>query len=429
MTASEDYSIRLARFEADASFVRLHSDEQAFVRRIGSDYLLTFQELRQVCEIALDLRMWGERGLGDWWQEAEAGNASVDRRHKPALMAALLGWMAELRATAKSYPQEGLAHPTVVPLRPTVEASDKAIAGMCPVASEDTVCCNLRTVDAVENCGMACSYCTIQSFYEGRAVFDADLEEKLNSLDLDPHRFYHFGTGQSSDSLMWGNRHGVLDVLCEFARRRPNILLELKTKSASVRYFLEAEIPPNVALSWSLNTPVIIRNEEHRSASLERRLGAARQVADRGIKVAFHFHPIVHYDTWQEDYTAVAHEVTTRFSPQEVLFVSLGSVTFIKPVVRAIRERGWATKMLQMELSPGPKGKLSYPDQLKQEMFSEVHGALSAWHGQVFTYLCMEKAELWHSTFGRCYGSNEEFEEDFGRAVRLKLATPGGARQ
>ena len=393
------------------------------MRRIGADYYLTFQELRQVCEIALDLRMWGERSLVEWWAEAEARQASVDRRHKPALMAALRAWMDELRAAPKSYPEDGLAPPVLTPLRPVLEASVKAIAGMCPVASPDTVCCNLRTIDAVENCGMACSYCTIQSFYGDRAVFDANLEEKLNSLELDPERFYHFGTGQSSDSLMWGNRHGVLDALCEFARRHPNILLELKTKSANIRYFLRGDTPPNMALSWSLNTPTIIRNEEHRSASLDQRLEAARRVADGGIGVAFHFHPIVYYDNWQEDYAAAAREMTERFEPPEVLFVSLGTVTFIKPVVRAIRERGWTTKMLQMELSPGPKGKLSSPDELKQEMFSEVYGALSPWHGQVFTYLCMEKAEFWHSTFGRCYGSNEEFEEDFGRAVRLKQTT------
>ena len=396
------------------------------MRRIGTDYGLTFQELRQVCEAALDLRMWGERSLADWWGEAEARGRRTGRQGKRSLMAALRGWMDELRAAAKSYPAEGLARPLAALPRPVAEVSDKAIAGMCPVASPDTVCCNLRTIDAVEGCGMACSYCTIQSFYGDHAVFDSDFEEKLSSLELAPERYYHFGTGQSSDSLMWGNRHGVLDALCGFARQRPNILLELKTKSANVGYFLRADTPPNMVLSWSLNTPTIIRNEEHHSAALVQRLEAARRVADKNIRVAFHFHPIVYYDTWQEDYVALAQEVTARFHPREVLFVSLGTVTFIKPIVRAIRDRGRPTKMLQMELSPGAKGKLSYPDELKRKMFGEVYAALAPWHGQVFTYLCMEKAEIWHSTLGRCYDTNEQFEEEFGRAVRMKLATPEG---
>jgi len=113
-----------------------------------------------------------------------------------------------------------------------------------------------------------------------RAVFDADLRQKLRDLELEADRFYHIGTGQSSDSLMWGNRHGILDALCEFAADRPNVLLELKTKSANVAYFLDRPVPANVVLSWSLNTPVVIRNEEHFTAGLEKRLAAARRVAD-----------------------------------------------------------------------------------------------------------------------------------------------------
>jgi spore photoproduct lyase len=82
--------------------------------------------------------------------------------------------------------------------------------------------------------------------------------------------------------------------------------------------------------------------------------------------------------------------------------------------------------MLQMELVRGPKGKLSYPDPLKQDMFRHIHETMAPWHGRVFTYLCMEKAEIWLSTFGSVYGSNEEFEQDFGRKVLGKLfpATP-----
>ncbi|NIV72697.1 MAG: hypothetical protein GWN44_08470, partial [Calditrichae bacterium] len=72
-------------------------------------------------------------------------------------------------------------------------------------------------------------------------------------------------------------------------------MLEFKTKSNNIRYFLENETPNNIVCSWSLNTSVIIENEEHFTASLEQRLQAARTIADYGIKVAFHFHPLVYY--------------------------------------------------------------------------------------------------------------------------------------
>ena len=174
-------------------------------------------------------------------------------------------------------------------------------------------------------------------------------------------------------------------------------------------------------MSWSLNTATIIENEEHFTASLDERLAAARSVADRGIKIAFHFHPMVYYREWREDYGDLALQVTARFAPEEVAFVSFGSVTFIKPIVKAIRERGRPTKMLQMELVPGPKGKLSYPDTIKREQFRHIYTSFASWHGQVYMYLCMEKAELWESTFGFVYESNDEFETDFGEKVLEKL--------
>jgi len=415
-----DYRAKFDRCSKDTCFPRLAEEEQLFIRGMAEAHRFTFQELRQVSEAALDLRMWKEASLGIWWERQES-DVEARGRTKERFFQRLDDRMAALRVSAKSYPEEGMRRPETASLKPVTMSSERDILGMCPVASEETVCCNLRTIDAVQNCGMGCSYCTIQTFYGDRVTFDADLPAKLAAMELEPDRFYHIGTGQSSDSLMWGNQHGLLDSLCDFARAHPNILLEFKTKSANVAYFLRGSPPANIVLSWSLNPPAIIRNEEHFTADLPRRLEAARRVADRGIGVAFHFHPMVYYDSWREDYGSLATAVTEGFLPKEVLFLSMGSVTFIKPVMKAIRGRGRNTKMLQMELVRGPKGKLSYPADLKREMFGHMYRAFEPWHGRVFMYLCMEEAAFWHSTFGCCYDSNEEFEAAFGDSVREKL--------
>ena len=408
--------------QSPAALAELPDLERQFIEEIAGRYRFTHQEWRQVNEAALDLMMWDEGALSPWWQRAEAGIAVTPnaRARKKQLLRRLQAHLTDLRTKTKTYSPDGLPKPQDHNLRPVARESDKSIIGMCPVASAETVCCNLRTIDAVENCGMGCSYCAVQTFYGDEVVFDARLADKLQALELAADRFYHIGTGQSSDALMWGNQHGVLDALCAFAAAHPNVLLEFKSKSKNVAYFLKHETPKNAVLSWSLNTPTIISNEEHFSADLPQRLAAARQVAERGIKVAFHFHPIVHYDRWREDYEALAQAVTEQFDPADVLFVSLGSVTFIKPVVRALRQRATATKMLQMEMVPGAKGKLSYPEALKAEMFAHMYRAFEPWQDEVFFYLCMEQASLWHATFGFAYETNEAFEADFGRRVRMK---------
>ncbi len=417
------YSAKLERIAGDTLLPVLAPETQAFVRRIAAEHRLTFQELRAVAEAARDLEMWREEPLESWWQRADAEVGGSGRPRKKALVRRLREHLDRLSAAEKDYPDDPLAGAERRPVRLVEQASSRQVFGLCAAYSEQTVCCGLHTLDAVQGCAFGCSYCTIQTFYGETAELEADLAVKLAAIELDPSRFYHIGTGQSSDSLVWGNRGGQLDALFDFAERHPNVLLELKTKSANIRHLLAREVPANVVCSWSLNTEVVIANEEHGTASLERRLGAARAVADRGVRVAFHFHPMVYHRGWREGYGAVAVALGERFSPPEVAFVSMGSVTLIRPVAREIRRRGGETKILQMEMATDPHGKLTYPEPVKVELLRHLYGALAPWHDEVFFYLCMETAEVWRAVLGRSYPTNEEFERDFGRCCP---PIPGG---
>lgn len=418
MAADFEYADKFETFRGRTMFEALPAAERSFLERAAHEHRLTFQEFRRLAEVARDLEMWGEGPLRGWWRTSEAG-VSKDMpgpQRKKRLLQLLEAHVAGLAREPKRYPLQNPGAPTARVRKPVVaRESDKTIWGMCPVASEDTVCCNLRTIDAVESCVFGCSYCTVQTFYTDNAVFDADFASKLSSIDLDRGRFYHFGTGQSSDSLAWGDKYGVLSALCRFAAGHPNVLMEFKSKSDNIRYFLENDIPDNVVCSWSLNTPAVIENEEHFTARLDERLDAARAVADRGVGVAFHFHPMVYYDGWDRDYPAVAERLQDIFVPEEVRFISFGSVTLIKPVIHRIRELGNPTKILQMEMVPDPKGKLTYSDTIKVDMFRTMYEAVRTWRDEVFLYLCMEKSSVWEQSFGYVYGSNEEFEAEFCR--------------
>ncbi|MBI4368414.1 MAG: DNA photolyase [Candidatus Omnitrophica bacterium] len=420
---------KFERFKSKTLYPLLSEGDQALIEALNVSYRFTFQELRQLAEIARDFEMWHEEEFRHSWNSLEANTPSdlQGLRRKEFLMRTLIQQVHLLKQKPAVYGERSPDFPKRSPLKVVSEVSDKKVFGDCPVASSRTVCCNLKTIDAVENCAFGCSYCTIQTFYGDRVVFDRDLKAKLARLELDPGRFYHIGTGQSSDSLAWGNRDGILDDLCDFARRHPNVLLEFKTKSDKISYFLTHEVPPNMVCSWSLNPEKVIQNEEHLTASLARRLEAARSVRDRGMKVAFHFHPIVYYEGWQADYTMLAAELQRQFRPAEVLFISFGSVTFIKPVIQEIRKRGEPTKILQMEMVPDPHGKLTYPDPVKLLLFRTMYRAFEPWHGAVFFYLCMERAYFWDEVFGWHYPTNEEFERDFGVKTMSKI-TSGAAR-
>ena len=422
-TNTTEYSERFALFAGETLYSRLDPSLQKNIQKIGFKHRLTFQELRQITEIAADFQMWEEPGLPEQWSELEKPLKGGGKSVKKILFRKLKDRWNSLKNRRTVY-QSGQAPPrssVSSGKKVTAQNSENTVFGWCPVASEKTVCCNLRTIDAVQGCSFGCSYCSIQTFYDSKHIpVDVNLHEKLQSVVLDPQKRYHIGSGQSSDSLLLGNKNGVLDAQFNFARKNPNIALELKTKSKNITCLLEMDVPKNVFVSWSLNPQIIIENEEHLTASENDRLEAARAVADKGIRVGFHFHPMVYYNSWRDDYEQLIGRVLSTFSPDEVALVSFGTLTFTKPVVNNLRLKGVQSKILQIPMEDAA-GKLSYPFHIKEEMFTTAWEAFRQWRDQVFFYFCMEDRKLWESVFGYCYEKNEEFEDALCNQVFQKL--------
>jgi spore photoproduct lyase len=418
MKQKTDYRLKFQTLKEIPLFRRLQKPEQAALKSIAFLYRLTFQEFKQLVEASRDLEQWQEQPLSVWWQTQNKQQLIT----KNQFLHKFRQNFQTLKSSEKIYPTDFISKTPASPLHKTdIIESKKTIGGLCPVASDKTVCCNLHTLDVVENCPYACSYCTIQTFYSNRYIFDKHIKEKLMSLKLNNKRFYHFGSGQSSDSLVWGNKYGILDALYQFAENNPNILLELKTKSNNIDYFLNNNHPKNVVLSWTLNTPTIIQHEEHQTATMEERLKAAVKVVSYGIKTAFHFHPMVYYHGWQQEYESVVAYIMHSFTPEDILFISFGSVTLIKPVLEKIRLRGVPTKITQMEMVKDPHGKYTYPDEIKITLFRHIYRLFDPWKKSVFFYLCMEKQQIWHKVFGYAYDSNELFEAEYGRRTMIKI--------
>ena len=386
-------------------FRKLDSKTQEFIRDKALKYGFSFQELKQLIDMSIDFDMWDEKRVYEIWEEKES---------RKKAFAHIRDIWEELKNRPKSYKEFSNSTSYDYSRKISFIENDKEELGLgtCPVASPKTRCCNLMTLDAVESCGFDCSYCSIQSFYnQNRIGFDKNFAQKLKNLKLDPNKNYHIGTGQSSDSLLWGNRGGIMEALFEFASKNPNVILELKSKSKNIKYLLENDVPKNILCTWSLNPATIVENEEHLSATLDERIQSARSLADKGVLVGFHFHPIVVYENYLEEYKEIVQRLLRTFSSDEVVLVSMGTLTFIKPVIKKLRERGFKSKILQMPLIDA-SGKYSYPLETKLEMFKGVYDEFKPWHKDVYFYLCMEDHSLWKDVFGYEYSSNEEMEKD-----------------
>jgi spore photoproduct lyase len=100
--------------------------------------------------------------------------------------------------------------------------------------------------------------------------------------------------------------------------------------------------------------------------------------------------------------------------------ISFGTLTYIKPAIRRMREAGFKSKALQIPLVDAA-GKLSYPMDIKEKIFRSVYNYFKDWHNDVFFYFCMEDKSLWNSVFGYYYETNDQFEKALFKYVKSKM--------
>ena len=417
---------KISQIEQDKVFLNLSNDIKQDIISLSSRYRFSFQDLRQLSIVSTDFYMWDHRSVMECVKEFETfSNNALSKRD---VMSHIKGEWNKLKSSKIKYKKiDKLNTQRPRPRKVVLNDQSNEVFGMCPVASEKTVCCNLMTIDAVQGCSLGCSYCSIQTFYsDGKISIDKNLAEKLANIPLDPSKNYHIGSGQSSDSLAIGNREGVLDAQLEFAKINSNIILEFKTKSKNISYLLKTDIPKNVFVSWSLNPQIFIDNEEHGTASLEQRLNSAKKLSDKSILVGFHFHPIVYYEGYENDYKNIVQKVMSMFHPSQIAMISMGTLTFIKPAINKLRSTGLKSKVLQIPMEDAV-GKSSYTKEVKKEIFSNVYDEFSSWHEEIFFYLCMEESSIWETVFGDYYKSNSEFETALFESVSSKMDSLRGA--
>ena len=273
----------------------------------------------------------------------------------------------------------------------------------CPGTDRNYLCCNYWVINAQTNCPLDCTYCILQTYLnQPLLTLYANLEEVSEEIETlaasRPRRLFRIGTGELTDSLALNPFTGITEDLTRRVRAK-NVLLEFKTKTDFVGH-LPSLSRRNGVLSWSVNPPEIIREEEFKSAPLEARLEAAQRAVAKGYRIGFHLDPILEIPEWEKSYQGLIRELTRSVPEKDVAWISLGSLRFPPALKGVIDERFPKSRIATGELVSGLDGKMRYFRPVRTSMYQKTYAWMREQWKEVFIYFCMENDVVWKEVMG-----------------------------
>lgn len=275
----------------------------------------------------------------------------------------------------------------------------------CP-ATTAYQCCDYQVLNIGANCPIDCVYCILQAYLNTPWITAyVNIEKMFAELDkalrTEPKRFFRIGTGEFTDSLALERITGISQLLIKFLAGYSNVILELKTKSAVIDMLQHTNHAGRTILSWSLNSPAIMKSEELRSATLKQRLRAARKAAEWGYKLSFHFDPIIYHQNWQEGYGETIHELFATVPKESIVWISLGCLRYLPALKPIAISRFPHSRIFFEEFIIGLDNKERYFRKHREEMYTHIVSLLQQQISpDTCLYLCMESDEIWQKVFG-----------------------------
>ncbi|HOJ50489.1 MAG TPA: radical SAM protein [Spirochaetota bacterium] len=280
----------------------------------------------------------------------------------------------------------------------------------CP-CSPSVISCSYHNINIVEGCTLNCNYCAIDAYLDFPAIkvyTNLDDFEKEVDYYLSTKKFIRIGTGELTDSLLWENFFNYAEYLINIFSRY-DAVLEFKTKTTNIKYFLENKPYRNIIVSWSLNTQRMIENEEKGNTTLKERLDSIIRLSEKGYKIGVHFDPLYYYDGCFEEY----EEIISSLFPiikNNIGWVSVGMIRFNPKLLEHLYNR--KTSITSMEILPSfYDGKLRFFYPLRLKLFKHIIDNLKKYTNKI--YLCMEPYFVWEEVGLNYKNLNQRIYKDF----------------
>ncbi len=224
------------------------------------------------------------------------------------------------------------------------------------------------------NCVYNCDYCYLQGMYpSANIVVFVNLEDYFEATRegirgrSSPSQPFYLCISYDTDLLAFESVVPYCRAWIEFAHAEPDLLVEIRTKSAAYRAI--GDLPPTdrVILAWTLSPEPVAVRYEHGTAPLRQRLGAARSAIDDGWPVRLCFDPVLAVPSWESVYGDLVEEVFRRIDPAAVRDVTVGVFRLAKSHFQRMRRQRRDTPLLYDEFVQEDT-TVTYPAERREEM-------------------------------------------------------------
>jgi len=275
----------------------------------------------------------------------------------------------------------------------------------CP-GTKEYQCCDYQVLNIGMNCPMDCVYCILQAYLNKPWLTffvnsDNLLSEMETAFQAEPERFFRIGTGEFTDSMALDRFTILSKKLVEFMAGKKQAVLELKTKSAMIENLEGLEHNGRTILAWSLNSSPVMKKEEIRTATLDERLQAAKQCAEWGYKLAFHFDPIIDHPGWEKGYEETITKLFQTVPPENIVWISMGALRYLPSLKTIGTERFPGSRIFYQEFIEGLDNKKRYFRPRRVALYKHIYGLLKRYASATTAiYFCMESDEIWQEVMG-----------------------------
>jgi spore photoproduct lyase len=264
-------------------------------------------------------------------------------------------------------------------------------------------CAKFYKLTAYNNCNFWCEYCYLYLTFRNMPIsthfvnYDK-LFREIISFDRSnvPDILRVLNLGELCDPLAVEDVTGFAEELIPFVTEETyKTRLLFLTKSDNVDSLLNLEHGDRSIISFSVNTNKVFQQLEHRTASPEARLMAAKKLQQAGYEIRLRIDPVILYSTWKKDYVALVEKIFVYVKPERI---TIGEYRPSKGLVSHISPRFPDSPLLKIHsglVNEGPK--LRYPEEHRLAMFRAIINAIKKHDKRVKIALCKEDVKIWKS--------------------------------